>query len=261
MKIFKYLVSVKKSILLVSVLALFANALTSCDNSSSNTGSDTSTEPRIVAKKDYLVDFSKGDNSNLFTYANGYKNALPFDCTWSRNAIKVENGTLNLNLYKQNDIIYGAEYRSKAASFHYGYYATRMKAADCSGVVSSFFTYTNNPVWDEIDIEFLGRDMSIVQFNYYTNGGSGHEHIHRLGFDASKEFHEYGFDWQEDHISWYVDGIKVYTATEDIPTHPQQLMMNLWNCAGKNDWAGTLNESELPAQSQYEFIAYIPANR
>lgn len=266
MNLFKYPVSVKKSILLVSFLALFASALVSCQNSqtsdmSSSSKSEPSSkvEPRLVAKEDYLVDFSVGDSS-AFTYANGYKNGLPFDCTWSRNAIQVENGTLNLNLYKQNNIIYGAEYRSKAATFHYGYYATRMKAADCSGVVSSFFTYTNNPVWDEIDIEFLGKDMTSVQFNYYTNGVGGHEYVYNLGYDASKSFHEYGFDWKEDRIDWYVDGIKVYTHTEDIPSHPQQLMMNLWNCTGKDGWTGPFDESKLPVQSQYEFIAYLPAN-
>ena len=29
--------------------------------------------------------------------------------------------------------------------------------------------------WDEIDIEFLGKDTPKVQFNYYTNGQGNHE--------------------------------------------------------------------------------------
>ena len=88
-----------------------------------------------------------------------------------------------------------------------------MKAANCSGVISSFFTYTNQPVWDEIDIEFLGKDMTRVQFNYYTNGVGGHEFYFDLGFDASEDFHEYAFDWQRDSITWYIDGKAVYRAT------------------------------------------------
>lgn len=261
----------KSAVLSVSLFIAFTNALLSCSifpNNSSNSeslssSSDSSSinqsqELRIVDPKDYLVDFSKG-NSNAFTLANNYSNGGVFNCKWSNKAGKVENGTLNLSLYKDGDTFYGAEYRSYASDFHYGYYATRMKAADCSGVVSSFFTYTNRPVWDEIDIEFLGKDMTIVQFNYYTNGVGEHEYVHNLGFDASKDFHEYGFEWLEDRINWYVDGVHVHTSTEDIPSHSQQLMMNLWNCQGKDGWTGPFDETKLPVQSQYEFIAYIPA--
>lgn len=215
-------------------------------------------ELRLVSKEDYLVDFTKGSNSQ-FRFADNYSNGQQFNCTWSKNAGKFEDGKLTLSLYKQGNTYYGAEYRSIASTFHYGYYATRMKAADCPGVISSFFTYTNRPVWDEIDIEFLGKNMSQVQFNYYTNGQGGHEYLYDLGFDSSKEFHEYGFDWKQDSISFYVDGRLIHTATENIPTHSQQLMMNLWNCKGYDGWSGTFDESRLPVSASYEFIAYIPA--
>ena len=222
--------------------------------------SDPDAERRLVAEEDYLVDYSKG-GSNDFFLANGYKNGNPFNCYWSKDAGKIEDGKLKLNLYKENGRYFGAEYRSRLNNFSYGYYATRMKASSCPGVVSSFFTYSYYPTWDEIDIEFLGRDLSIVQFNYYTGGVGGHEYVHRLGFNASEDFHEYGFEWLEDSITWYVDGFKIYRVTKNIPSHPQHLMMNLWNCIGHDDWSGKFDESKLPTQSQYEFIAYIPANR
>ena len=251
----EYPVNVKKSVIKISSLTLFVSALLSCTASQN---SFPSADPRIVDEDDYLVNFTKGETGDFYA-AHGYSNGGLFNCEWSRDAIKVENSKLNLSLSRSGEKYYGAEYRSRSRSFHYGYYATRMKAADCSGVISSFFTYTNSPVWDEIDIEFLGRDMSIVQFNYYTDGVGGHEHIHRLKFDASKEFHEYGFEWLEGSISWYVDGMKVYTATENIPTHPQTLMMNLWNCEGNDSWSGAFDSSKLPVHSEYEFISYIPA--
>jgi beta-glucanase (GH16 family) len=137
-----------------------------------------------------------------------------------------------------------------------------MKAADCSGVISSFFTYTNNPTWDEIDIEFLGKDMTQVQFNYFTDGEGGHEYLYNLGYDASKEFHEYGFEWLPDSITWFIDGVKIYKATENIPTHPQNLMMNLWNCIGKEGWSGDFEvdrNTKLPVSSHYQYLVYIPA--
>ena len=103
-----------------------------------------------------------------------------------------------------------------------------MQAIKNDGVVSSFFIYTgpsdNNP-WDEIDIEVLGKDTTKVQFNYFTNGVGNHEYMYDLGFDASKGYHTYGFDWQPDKITWYVDGKEVYSATTNIPSTPGKIVL------------------------------------
>ena len=260
-----YVVCVNHKHLPAALLITFLLVLGACNKNQRGTvfpvpGDDEEVEKRIVDKKDYTVDFSVGDSDD-FHLANGYKNGYPFNCYWSRNAAKIENGKLNMSVYKENDTYYGAEYRAKQAKFHYGYYATRMKAANCPGVITSFFTYTHVPYWDEIDIEILGKNMRQVQFNYFAINKGGHDFVYDLWFDASEDFHEYGFDWQRDSITWYIDGIKVYQATVDIPTNPQQLMMNVWNCDdGEANWAGLFDESKLPVTAQYEFIAYIPAN-
>ena len=97
-----------------------------------------------------------------------------------------------------------------------------------------------------------------MQFNYYTDGKGDHEYLYSLGFDASEDFHEYAFDWQEDCITWYVDGKAIYRATKDIPSHPQQIMINVWNCIGFDGWSGKFDEGALPATAQYKWIAYSP---
>ena len=61
-------------------------------------------------------------------------------------------------------------------------------------------------------------------------------HLHNLGFDASQGFHTYGFDWQADHITWYVDGKAVHTVTENLPSTPGKIMMNVWPGIGVDDW-------------------------
>lgn len=84
-------------------------------------------------------------------------------------------------------------------NYGYGLYEVSMKPAKNTGIVSSFFTYTgpaHGTQWDEIDIEFLGKDTTKAQFNYFTNGVGGHEKVINLGFDASQGFHTYAFDWQ-----------------------------------------------------------------
>ena len=209
---------------------------------------------RLTAAEDRIVDFTKSGDQGFWS-ANGYKNGDPFNCTWSNSCTVVEDGIMNMSVKKEGNTYYGAEYRSHAY-YSYGYYSVCMKAADCSGVISSFFTYTNNPWWDEIDIEILGKNMTEVQFNYYTRGEGNHEYLHKLGFDASEDFHEYGFDWQPDSITWYVDGKAVYRATENIPTADSQIMMNVWNCKDHDEWSGAFDESALPATAQYKWVAF-----
>ena len=211
---------------------------------------------RFAAESERIVDFASGLNQGFYA-ANGYSNGNMFNCTWSADCAVVRDGVMNMSVKDGGDVYYGAEYRTDE-TFKYGFFAVCMKAADCSGVISSFFTYTGRPRWDEIDIEFLGKDMTEVQFNYYTDGVGGHEYVYDLGFDASADFHEYAFLWQPDSITWYVDGEAVCRATDTIPEMPQQIMMNVWNCKDHDGWSGAFDPASLPATAQYKWIAYSP---
>ena len=225
-------------------------------------GSVSGVPDRFTQEEDIIANFSTGQTEGFYASDN-WANYQMFDCEWSADNAVIKDGVMNMSVTKAEGSTphgfsyYGAEYRS-AGRFGYGFYSVCMKAADCSGVISSMFTYTGAP-WDEIDIEILGKNMTQVQFNYYTNGKGGHEYLYSLGFDASEEFHEYAFDWQPDSITWYVDGKAIYRATEDIPSHPQQFMMNVWNCKGYDGWSGKFDESSLPATVQYKWLAYSPA--
>ena len=208
-----------------------------------------------------MVEFNGEHVSDDFYTANGYGNGGMFYCTWRSSCAVINSGVLLATVRAVEGGYEGMEFRSRSY-FSYGYFSVKMKAADCSGVISSFFLYTNRPVWDEIDIEFLGKDVTKVQFNYFTDSVGGNEYVYDLGFDASEEFHEYGFDWQQDSIIWYVDGKAVYKATKNIPSHSAQLMANVWN--GKGDsfisWAGALDETKLPVTAEYKWLAYSPEN-
>jgi len=211
---------------------------------------------RLASDDEKIVRFSEG-GSPEFYWTDGYSNGGNFNCTWRKNSASVENGVMSMSVTEERGGYAGAEYRTNTR-YSYGFYAVCMKAADCSGVISSFFTFTNKPVWDEIDIEFLGKDMTRVQFNYYTGGKGSHELYFELGFDASQDFHEYAFDWRADSITWYVDGYAVYRATENLPSHPMQIMANVWNCQNADGWSGAFDKSALPATAQYKWFAYSP---
>lgn len=213
------------------------------------------------------VDFKDGNaNSASMEIANGWSNGGQFNVTWRKSNCTFIDDKMQLVISEDTaangeSIPYaGAEYRTRKF-YGYGRYEVSMKPMKNDGVVSSFFTYTGpsdkNP-WDEIDIEFLGKDTTIVQFNYFTNGRGNHEHIHELGFDASEEFHTYAFEWYEDKIVWFVDGVEVHTATNNIPKTRGKIMMNVWCGKGVDSWLRAFDPSNMPLTAEYEWFSYTP---
>lgn len=218
-----------------------------------------------AAESSVLADFSGtyDDVSGKFEFSDGWSNGSMFNCTWRKSNGSISDGSMKLAIDK--DLLdkppySGAEFRSRDF-YGYGMYEVVMKPINNDGVVSSFFTYTgpsdNNP-WDEIDIEFLGKDTTMVQFNYFTNGKGNHEFLYELGFDASEEFHTYGFDWQADSITWYVDGEAVCTASENIPSTPGKIMMNVWPGTGVDGWLNAF-DGTVPLTAEYKSVDFTAA--
>lgn len=90
--------------------------------------------------------------------------------------------------------------------------------------------------WDEIDIEFLGKDTTKVRLNWLKNRKGNHEHLCSLGFDASEASHTYGFEWRKGGIKFFVDGEQVYQAMSEVPENPGRIMVNLWPRKGVAAW-------------------------
>lgn len=216
-------------------------------------------EPAGSAQKLWFHEF-KAHTPGTWEKSTGYSNGLPFDCAWSGENISFDGKEMELKLTKdQAGKKLGSEYKT-SATYHYGRYEIRMKAAKSSGIVSSFFTYTGpsfGTPWDEIDIEFLGKDTTKVQLNYYTNGIGGHEVLIDLGYDAAEEYHNYAFEWRKDSIKWYIDDKLVHTATENLPVTPGKIMMNLWNGIGVDEWLGAYDGTS-PLTAKYEWMKFTP---
>ena len=205
-----------------------------------------------------------GYNTGLWQKAD-WANGSMFNCGWKPDHIYNSGGFMTLKL--DNVASYGkgytsGEYQTKAL-YGYGKAETRMKATKRSGVVSSFFTYTGpsdgNP-WDEIDIEFLGKDTTKVQFNYFKNGVGGHEHVHNLGFDASAGYHNYAIVWTANKILWQVDSVTVYSVTgtpSTLPSAPMHIMMNLWNSIGVDGWTGPFSYPGYALTAGYDWAQYF----
>ena len=199
-----------------------------------------------------------------YEIANGWTNGSMFNCTWRQSNCTFTDGvmklTIDMDTQGNGSIPYsGGEFRSREF-YSYGYYEVCMKPIKNDGVVSSFFTYTgpsdNNP-WDEIDIEFLGKDTTKVQFNYFTNGKGNHEKVVDLGFDAAEDFHIYGFLWEQNAITWYVDGVEVHKASLNIPKTPSKIMMNVWPGIGVDSWLNAY-DGTTPITAEYKYFLYNP---
>nr|WP_321362294.1 family 16 glycosylhydrolase [uncultured Hyphomonas sp.] len=149
-------------------------------------------------------------------------------------------------------------------TYGYGRYETIMRPAKGSGLVSAFFTYTGpyfGKPHDEIDIEFVGKDTSIIELNYFHNGKTGSSARIKLPFDASEKDHLYGFDWKPEGISWYVDGKLIYqTPANDphLPETPGRLMISNWT--GKKElqqWHGVPDFGDR-GSAYYSCISFTP---
>lgn len=75
------------------------------------------------------------------------------------------------------------------------------------------------------------------------------------GFDASAQFHTYGFDWHLDRIRWWMlhptsaDTVVLwdYQGERGIPQHPSKYRMNFWHT---DNWSVETNPKSLEKPTQ-----------
>ncbi len=166
---------------------------------------------------------------------------------------------LSSTLFAQIKPFRGAEYRT-TLPMTYGRFEVRMRSAQVSGMLASFFTYYDpaSP-WNEIDIENLGRYSNLTQFNTIVpTQGDNHVWEQPLPFNPHRAFHVYAIEWTPDYVAWQVDGLEVYRQTGSHIAqlvHPQKLMMNIWQPAYV-DWVGSFSRLDLPVFAYYDWIKY-----
>ncbi|CAI5517270.1 unnamed protein product [Closterium sp. Naga37s-1] len=121
-------------------------------------------------------------------------------------------------------------------------------------------------IQDEIDFEWLGKNKSIVQTNFYVGGVGGREKIVDLGFDCSQAFHNYAILWTPSQLVWFIDykAVRVeYNASSVLPpakrskpgapvpskaypSKPAFFYASMWDAssAGNGWWAGNRTTQE-----------------
>ena len=282
----------------VALLALGTIALTSCGAKPivlNDSGIDAET----------LIDFANGANPDVLFESDGWTNGDVFNVVWKKHNVHYENGILRLGITEEkasawlNDAETEFNYTAGEVRtqnyYGYGDFEVKMKPSKNPGTASTFFTCTgpydtkfvldengdyvldennqrvtvNNP-HDEIDIEFLGKDTTKVQFNFFVNGVGGNEYMYDLGFDAAEEYHEYGYRWEEDSITWFVDNQPVYKVTTDetvktgsnvryvktLPSTPGRILSNYWCGTQRAEgWMGKYTGNSQDDGTTYKWMA------
>jgi beta-glucanase (GH16 family) len=98
------------------------------------------------------------------------------------------------------------------------------------GMVAALFGYAlNGSVRDEIDVELLTNDRSLVLTNVFQADGfnTGGRPQYHGGIDAAA-FNELSVEWLPNLIRWKVNGVTVRELADRVPITPMSIRLNLW---------------------------------
>ena len=205
-------------------------------------------------------------NTSRWYVSNGWTNGPHQSCEWRAENVATEDNKLLLTLSDNGGKVrpIGCAEIHTTDRLGYGLYQARLRTAAGSGLNTAFFTYIGPPhgvpEWDEIDFEFLGKDPSKVEVNHYAQGKLIKGKVVDLGFDSSREFHDYAFDWTKDTIIWLVDGKEVYKTPPgvSIPRNPGYLFLSLWSGSAVEDaWMGPFSYSK-PVTAEIASARFVP---
>lgn len=156
----------------------------------------------------------------------------------------------------------------------YGKVGATVKSSHGAGVVTAFIMFSD--VEDEIDWEFVGYNLTSVETNFYARGILNYSNADTVvTTDTFSNWHYYELDWQEESITWLIDGVTVRTLNKDdtwntttdrydYPQTPSRVQFSLWpggassNSEGTIEWAGGAIDWDADDIVDYGyFYAYV----
>ena len=157
---------------------------------------------------------------------------------------RLENGMLFIQARKENDRYTSMRISSKGKKeFQYGRFEIRAKLAVGEGVWPAFWLLGSNidevgwPMSGEIDVlEYVGRAPQEIFTTLHTQDKNGDfantktTHIPKI----EEGFHVYAAEWDAESITFFIDGVNVYTFAPKEKTaaiwpfdQPFYLLLNL----------------------------------
>jgi hypothetical protein len=188
-----------------------------------NTSMSDEFEGATLDENKWLIQGANG------VYQSNFKGRSPSQ--FSTDNVRLENGMLKLETRWEPDYNFNPSIDSNGDAyenittaavitknqFKYGYLEVKSKAADAE-ITSSFWATGGNTEFDFFEmfgdhkqIDKLWRDRefwwSIHDWSPVGGGKSTYSEHHDLGFRVADDFHVYGYDWSEEGIKIYIDGV------------------------------------------------------
>jgi beta-glucanase (GH16 family) len=217
----------------------------------------------------FFTDFSEGHDTST-----QYLSDFDVDADWVLMSFRKENVLFSkegMSLLAQRNrggsMPYTMAEYQRQGFYGFGRYEVVTRASGVPGVVSAFFTHTNEYFGDphfEIDVEFVGKSPRAVHLNYFTASRDDPLSFD-LWFDASKGYHLYAFEWSPDSIVWYVDNVEVRRVTRQtspvgIPFASSRVIANIWTGNRQaEEWVGPANFQK--ASASYRCMSHVPAGK
>jgi beta-glucanase (GH16 family) len=152
------------------------------------------------------------------------------------------------------------------ATFACGKFLVRTRIAPALGVTSTFFAFhdffQNSAAqdWNELVIE--SSTPSRIDYVYTLENASlpgGKERVPQtvaLGFDASRDFHVYGFEWTPTEVRFLVDGLPQMTLPADVAARlkrPKRVVMSAYPSTRLAP-NRSFDPAGLPTEAWYDWI-------
>jgi hypothetical protein len=194
-------------------------------------------EPGHGSVAERLADFEESSTFRVFSSREDFDtpklNASRWEATprdLGRGGLSPENTGIEdglLRLALPANTLNGGEIESTDL-YGPGFYAARIKVPDAPSSITGFFLYEPPDFESEIDIEIYNDPSGKILFTTYANGEQTHTETRDLPFDPTKGFHDYAFYYDEESVTFYVDGEPVQEFEGGLPDERMKLYVNSW---------------------------------
>lgn len=259
-----------------NIIALMALALTAV----SDVVAETPKYQHLVFQDEF--DYNGLPDSTKWSFERGYKrnHEMQYYTAGRLENARVENGCLHLVALNDSAVIDGEMRPVTSASIHtkntfpfkYGRIEVRARLASCLGTWPAIWlmpvdrVYGNWPKSGEIDImENVGYDPEKINYAIHT---ASNNHTKKNGFgsnafcaDNAGEFHVYGLEWDENSLTWLLDGRKRFRLVKPADATWEQWPFDerfylILNLAFGGGWGGTkgVAPEELPQDYEIDYV-------
>ncbi|KAJ2791256.1 putative glycosidase CRH2 [Coemansia guatemalensis] len=220
-------------------------------SSNAVTSGTFSQEPsdRVYTCKSEYIDFSKSDAMSKFSFV------------WCpENAYQTQDSVVwKLTQQCGTTMVYPWD-------FHYGRIEARVRIGAGSGVVTALLLLGPAPS-DEIDFEWVGRDLTHVQTMYYVQAHRIEATSQAFGISQNKDsdlsttYQDYAIELLEDSVKWYLNGKLLRTlnkGADEFPSDASRAKMGIWDGTQTGGWAGSVDWSKGPFTAEMQWFNFTP---